>query len=146
MISYLVNHWMSTFDHRDDESFTRYVTLIDEERGEFLEKLEAFHERDEGTIDDVAKEAGDLLWVTYGLLLQMFTVSQIDHIMGALYVSNMSKTGSQLEVQAWIAEQGIATESSAVHVGNNRYVAVRNRDRKILKGPNYVEANIALEG
>lgn len=79
---------------------------------EFHEVIEAIDEMDLG---HAAKELGDLLWVVYGTGCEFGL--DLDTVMEEIFRSNMSKLG----------EDG---------------KPLFREDGKVLKGPNYTEANI----
>ena len=84
--------------------------LISEEKDELFEAL------DDGGLEEIAKEACDLLYVVYGLLVSLDSID-IDACFNEVHQSNMSKLDPNGEV-------------------------VRRPDGKILKGRGYRKANI----
>ena len=83
--------------------------LIEEESEEVFEALDGYD------IAHVAKELADLLYVTYGVAVEMGI--NLDEVFNEVHKSNMSKLGSD---------------------GKPIY----REDGKVLKGPNYRQADI----
>lgn len=82
-------------------------------REELKEFLDAL---EEGDLEHAAKELGDLAWVVNGAAVEMGL--DLDLIVSAIYKSNMTKLGNDGEpILRW--------------------------DGKILKGPNYIEADLS---
>lgn len=144
MVFTLINEWMKAFDPvKDDESFIRYANLIREESSEL--SIAVADLETSGTLSDAHKEAADLVWVAVCQALHICTPAQLEKALLAVYNSNMSKRcGDEFHAQEWIAQQDMDNVAS-VHHENGHYVIRRNVDGKVLKGPNYVEANITIE-
>lgn len=84
---------------------------------EFKEVLEAIKSE---PLENVAKELADLMCAVYGTVLAYGMADKWDHIFGEMIASNMSKLDES---------------------GN----PIKRADGKILKGPNFKEANISLD-
>jgi predicted HAD superfamily Cof-like phosphohydrolase len=112
----LIREFHETYGCRLDEELS--PALVDERRNLIQEEWDELN--DElwygGDLAQIAKEAADLLYVTYGLFASLGI--NADAVVRAVHESNMSKLGED---------------------GKPIY---REGDRKVLKGPNYKEPDI----
>lgn len=98
------------------------------------EELEELEEAE--SLAEVWKEAGDLLFVTLGKILEMgVTPKQISMLFTRVALSNTSKIADTAqEVQQWIEENG---HHAYVQETPGGYFIAKDPTGKALKGPNY---------
>lgn len=128
----LVFDWMFLFNHVPNlDNYKLYTKLIREELSE-LDNAQ--------TPEEMAKEAGDLLWVTLGKVLQILTPEQITEVIERIYVSNMSKAyPNRVSAEAYLMEAGLFLDHDVVQLPFH-YAIKRKLDGKIVKGGNYKPA------
>lgn len=97
----------------DPERLLLRSKLVKEEAKELAKELEA----EDPLLENILKESIDLLYVTFGTLVELGLGSIAEEAFAEVHRSNMSKVGLD---------------------GN----PIKREDGKILKGPNYTEANI----
>ena len=121
----------------DEETTNRRMSLIAEEAIELGEAMRT------GKIEEIAKEAFDLLYVIFGTLLELGIHPHSFYIMQALQASNMSKTttlsSALLEATHYEEKTGDACDVKPTGRENNYYI-VRLRDGKIIKPRSYTPA------
>ncbi len=103
--------WNDSPTEIDEKTKKMRIALMREELEELVEAME------NESIEDIAKEIADLLYVTYGTIGAYGLQNKMEEIFSEVHRSNMSKLGENGEL-------------------------VLREDGKVLRGPNYTPAKI----
>lgn len=123
-------------------------TLIEEESEELLFELENFGGRP-GTLQRVAKESADLLYVLYGLALHCGY--DLDRVFEAVHQSNMNKLwpckdcggrGYSWDGESFSEDAGGKLVDACITCHGDGKVVRYRADGKVLKPPSYEPPNL----
>ena len=130
----------------DKEVTDRRMNLIAEEALELGEAMQ------HGSISDIAKEAMDLLYVTFGTLVELGLQHKAQQLFQAVQQSNMSKVSSLAQATsdalAYERDTGDAMDVLVCGGGTEEkqdFIIVRVKDGKIMKPTTYKPADAAVE-
>jgi hypothetical protein len=132
----LVEIWLRNFSvdlERNPDVMALYNTLIEEELKEFNAETEVS--------EAGLKEAADLLWVAIGkVLVSGYTAQELETAIGKVAESNLSKLCSESEAKEYV-KNNPDTYYKVNEFG--RCTIHRASDHKIMKGPNYKQADLS---